>query len=208
MQPDLSGSYRHAGVTHRPVLHHMADKYLADTYAPETVAAQIGIDADRIRAIAADIARVAFDEAFELDIEWTDFRGDTHKTMVGRPVSFHSMRGISRPFQRLPDLPRPAPPADHPRHGRSPRRLPLQTALPETVDHPPETPRRRHPRQTPRRPAPWLPRTAPDDLLIDEDGNPKRIDKAFSWENPMSAHGLMHMVISNAYAGDPYKIDT
>jgi anaerobic selenocysteine-containing dehydrogenase len=24
----------------------------------------------------------------------------------------------------------------------------------------------------------------------------------------MSAHGLMHMVISNAYAGDPYKIDT
>ena len=24
----------------------------------------------------------------------------------------------------------------------------------------------------------------------------------------MSAHGLMHMVISNAHAGDPYKIDT
>ena len=23
----------------------------------------------------------------------------------------------------------------------------------------------------------------------------------------MSAHGLMHMVISNAHAGDPYKID-
>ncbi len=40
------------------------------------------------------------------------------------------------------------------------------------------------------------------------DGSPARIDKAFTWENPMSAHGLMHMVISNAHAGDPYKIDT
>ncbi len=45
--------------------------------------------------MAAEIARVAFDEAFELDREWTDFRGETHKTMVGRPVSFHAMRGIS-----------------------------------------------------------------------------------------------------------------
>jgi anaerobic selenocysteine-containing dehydrogenase len=48
----------------------------------------------------------------------------------------------------------------------------------------------------------------PDDLALKEDGSPARIDKAFTWENPMSAHGLMHMVISNAYAGDPYKIDT
>jgi anaerobic selenocysteine-containing dehydrogenase len=48
----------------------------------------------------------------------------------------------------------------------------------------------------------------PEDLALDDNGKPVRIDKAFSWENPMSAHGLMHMVISNAYAGDPYKIDT
>jgi anaerobic selenocysteine-containing dehydrogenase len=33
----------------------------------------------------------------------------------------------------------------------------------------------------------------------------QRIDKAFTWDNPLSAHGLMHMVISNAHAGDPYK---
>ncbi|NND41944.1 MAG: molybdopterin-dependent oxidoreductase, partial [Silicimonas sp.] len=95
VQPDLAASYRHAGVTHRPVLHHMAEAYLAETYAPETVAEKIGIPADRIRAIAADIARVAFDEAIELDRQWTDFRGDTHKKMLGRPVSFHAMRGIS-----------------------------------------------------------------------------------------------------------------
>jgi len=37
----------------------------------------------------------AFEEAFELPIEWTDFRGDKHKTMVGRPVAMHAMRGIS-----------------------------------------------------------------------------------------------------------------
>ena len=50
---------------------------------------------ERIRAIAAELARVAFDEAFELDHEWTDFRGEKHDKMIGRPVSFHAMRGIS-----------------------------------------------------------------------------------------------------------------
>ena len=48
----------------------------------------------------------------------------------------------------------------------------------------------------------------PEDLCLKQDGSPARIDKAFTWENPMSAHGLMHMVISNAHAGAPYKIDT
>ncbi|MEL7093431.1 MAG: molybdopterin-dependent oxidoreductase, partial [Pseudomonadota bacterium] len=95
VKPDLTATHRHAGITHRTVMHHMADRYLSDDYAPEAVADQTGIPADRIRALAAEIARVAFDEAFELDQEWTDFRGETHKTMQGRPVSFHSMRGIS-----------------------------------------------------------------------------------------------------------------
>ena len=48
----------------------------------------------------------------------------------------------------------------------------------------------------------------PEDLLLDDDGNPMRIDKAYSWEAPIAAHGLMHMVIANAWKGDPYKIDT
>ena len=48
----------------------------------------------------------------------------------------------------------------------------------------------------------------PDDLALKEDGCEARIDKAFTWENPLSTHGLMHMVIPNAHAGDPYKIDT
>ncbi|TMJ67934.1 MAG: formate dehydrogenase, partial [Alphaproteobacteria bacterium] len=49
--------------------------------------------------------------------------------------------------------------------------------------------------------------TGPEDLLIDADGVPQRIDKAFSWDAPLSAHGLMHMVIANAARGDPYPID-
>jgi len=207
VQPDLTGSYRHAGVTHRPVLHHMAEKYLTKDFAPETVADQVGISADRIRAIAADIARVAFDEAIELDREWTDFRGDTHKTMIGRPVAFHAMRGISA----------------HSNGFQTCRALHLLQIILGTVEVPggfrfkPPYPKpatihpKPHANVTPGKPldGPHLGFLhGPDDLLIDDDGTPKRIDKAFSWENPMSAHGLMHMVISNAHAGDPYKIDT
>ena len=40
--------------------------------------------------------------------------------------------------------------------------------------------------------------TGPEDLLVDAAGTPQRIDKAFSWDAPFSAHGLMHMVIANA----------
>ncbi len=50
--------------------------------------------------------------------------------------------------------------------------------------------------------------TGPEDLLVDESGKPVRIDKAYSWEAPLAAHGLMHTVIRNAWAGDPYRIDT
>ena len=207
VQPDLSGSWRHAGFTHRPVLHHMAERYLTDEYAPETIAEKVGIDAKRIRAIAADIARVAFDDAIELDREWTDFRGETHKKMIGRPVAFHAMRGISahsNGFQTCRALhllqiilgsvevpggfrfkpPYPKPATAHPKpHANAQAGKPLDGPHLGFVH-------------------------GPDDLLVNDDNTAKRIDKAFSWENPMSAHGMMHMVISNAHAGDPYKIDT
>ena len=49
---------------------------------------------------------------------------------------------------------------------------------------------------------------SPDDLFVDAEGGPVRIDKGFSWEHPLSAHGLMHNVITNAWRGDPYPIDT
>ena len=207
VKPDLSASHRHAGITHRTVMHHMADRYLQEEYAPEAIADRVGIPAPRIRALAAEIARVAFDEAFELDQEWTDFRGETHKTMKGRPVSFHSMRGISAHangfqtcralhelqiilgtvevpggFRFKPPYPKPATAHPKPHCGVTPD-APLDGPHLGFVH-------------------------GPDDLALKEDGTPARIDKAFTWENPMSAHGLMHMVISNAHAGDPYKIDT
>ncbi|MEL6566048.1 MAG: molybdopterin oxidoreductase family protein [Pseudomonadota bacterium] len=207
VQPDLSATHRHAGFTHRTVMHHMAERYLQDEYAPEAVADRVGIPAPRIRALAAEIARVAFDEAFELDQEWTDFRGETHKTMKGRPVSFHSMRGISA----------------HANGFQTCRALHVLQIILGTVEVPGgfrfKPP---YPKPATAHPKPHCKVTCdtpldgphlgfvhgPDDLALNDDGTPARIDKAFTWENPMSAHGLMHMVISNAHAGDPYKIDT
>ena len=47
----------------------------------------------------------------------------------------------------------------------------------------------------------------PEDLLVEKDGTPRRIDHAFSWEAPIAAHGMMHMVITNAHNQDPYPVD-
>jgi len=207
VRPDLNGSFQMGDVTHVSVFRLMAEQYLSDDYAPEAVADRCGIPAPRIRAIAAEIARVAFDEAFELDREWTDFRGETHKTMVGRPVSMHAMRGVSA----------------HANGFQTCRALHVLQIILGTVEvpggfrfkppypkpataHPPP-----HCRVTPGKPldGPHLGFVqGPEHLALLNDGSPARIDKAFTWENPMSSHGLMHMVISNAHAGDPYKIDT
>jgi anaerobic selenocysteine-containing dehydrogenase len=207
VKPDLSASYRHAGVTHKPVMHLLAERYLDPQYAPEKVANTCGVSADRIKRIAAEIAHVAFDQAIEIDQEWTDFRGERHTKMVGRPVSFHSMRGISA----------------HSNGFQTCRALHVLQILLGSVEVPggfrfkPPYPKpatahpKPHCKVTPGKPldGPHLGFVhGPDDLCLKEDGSPARIDKAFTWENPMSAHGLMHMVISNAYAGDPYKIDT
>ncbi len=207
VRPNLSATYETDGVTHRPVFHLMAERYLSDEYAPEKVAEQCGIPATRIRAIAGELARVAFDEAFELDHEWTDFRGEKHSKMIGRPVAMHSMRGVSA----------------HANGFQTCRALHVLQILLGTVEVPggfrfkPPYPKpveahpKPHCKVTPNTPldGPHLGFVqGPDDLALKADGSPARIDKAFTWENPMSSHGLMHMVISNAHAGDPYKIDT
>ncbi|MFG6566287.1 molybdopterin oxidoreductase family protein [Sulfitobacter sp. 1A13679] len=207
VRPDLSATYRAGGITHRPVFHKMAEEYLGEDYTPEAVAERCGIPAPRIRAIAAELARVAFDEAFELDQPWTDFRGERHEKMIGRPVSFHAMRGISA----------------HANGFQTCRALHVLQIILGTVEVPggfrfkPPYPKpatahpKPHCKATPGGPldGPHLGFVqGPDDLALCPDGSPARIDKAFTWENPMSAHGLMHMVISNAHAGDPYKIDT
>lgn len=207
VRPDLSGSLRKGGFTHETVFKAMAERYLDEGYAPEAVAARCGVSPAKIRAVAAELARVAFEEEIALEREWTDFRGERHERMTGRPVSFHAMRGISahsNGFQTCRALhvlqillgsvevpggfrfkpPYPKPAAVHPKpHCRHAPDSPLDGPHLGFVH-------------------------GPEDLALREDGTPARIDKAFSWENPMSAHGLMHMVISNAHAGDPYRIDT
>ncbi|CAN0583065.1 unnamed protein product, partial [Ectocarpus sp. 12 AP-2014] len=95
IRPDLSATHEVDGITHRPVFHTLATRYLDPRYAPEAVAETCGIPAARIRALAGEIARAAFDTPVILDRPWTDFRGERHDTMIGRPVSFHAMRGIS-----------------------------------------------------------------------------------------------------------------
>ena len=206
-RPALSGSYQLPdGRKARPSFQLLAEKYLDPKYAPETVAKETGVSAATIRGLAAEIARVAFDEAIEIDQPWIDIYGGRHQSFVGRPVSFHAMRGISA----------------HSNGFQTTRALHLLQVLIGSIDCPggfrfePPYPKPMDAHPTPHGRAehfgsnkplsgPHLgfPR-GPEDLLIDEDGKPSRIDKAFSWDAP---HGMMHMVIANAHAGDPYPID-
>ena len=190
-----------------PAFQLFAERYLADEYAPDTVAATCGVDAQTIRRLARELADVAFDQAIRLPQRWTDAHGRTHEDMIGRPVSMHAMRGISAhsngfhtcralhllqmllgaidtpgSFRYQPPYPKSAPPANRP--GRTRKANGTLDAAPLGYLH------------------------SPEDLVVDADGRPRRIDKAFSWEHPLAAHGMLQSVIRNAWAGDPYRIDT
>ncbi|MFE3837502.1 molybdopterin-dependent oxidoreductase [Pseudogemmobacter sonorensis] len=203
VEPDLGAVWQ----GNRTVFQHLAEEYLKPDYAPEAVAGRCGIAPARIRGLAAELAQAAFDRAFTLDRPWTDFRGNRHAGMQGRPVSFHAMRGISA----------------HSNGFQTARALHLLQILLGSVEVPggyrlkPPYPKPVEAHPTPHfQSAPGKPLTGPhlgyvrgpQDLALDADDRPARIDKAFSWEAPLSAHGLMHMLIPNAHAGDPYRIDT
>ena len=203
VQPDLGGS----SGAHRTVFHHMADRYLSPDYSPDAVADRCGVPAARIRALAAEIAHAAFETPVVLEQPWTDHRGQTHAQMIGRPVAMHAMRGISA----------------HSNGFQTARALHMLQILIGAVEtpggfrfkppypKPPEAHPRPHAGVTPGKPldGPHLGYPlGPEHLLVNPDNTAKRIDKGFTWENPLSVHGLMHMVISNAHAGDPYRIDT
>ncbi|MDE2791665.1 MAG: molybdopterin oxidoreductase family protein [Paracoccaceae bacterium] len=205
-RPDLTGEVHRNGTVYRPVLRFIIERYVNDAFAPEAVAQRCGISARRIRRLAAELADVAFNQAISIDQPWTDWRGIRHERMTGRPVSFHAMRGI----------------AAHSNGFQTCRALHLLQLLLGSVEVPggfrfkPPYPKSAAAHSRPAGHAsPGRPLTGqqlgfplePADLCIDESGRPTRIDKAFSWENPLSAHGLMHMVIANAHAGDPYPID-
>lgn len=205
--PNLAGTLRRAGTTHRTVFQVLADRYLDPAYAPEAAARACGIPAATIRRIAAELAHTAFDQAISLPRPWTDFRGQHHETMTGRPVAMHAMRGISahaNGFQTCRAL-----------HVlqlllgtvETPGGFRFKPPYPKPMEAHPTPHGHGHPNTPLDGPHLGFPR-GPEDLLVEPDGTACRIDKAFTWENPLSVHGLMHMVINNAHAGDPYRIDT
>jgi anaerobic selenocysteine-containing dehydrogenase len=181
-----------------------------ERYTAEWAEGITGVPADTIRRLAHEMGVTARDQRIELPIPWTDCWDRDHESVTGNPVAFHSMRGlaahsngfqtiralailmtllgtIDRPggFRHKAPFPRPVPPCAKPPRG------------PEDVR--PNQPLNGMPLGWP---------AAPEDLFIDEAGEPLRIDKAFSWEYPLAVHGLMHSVITNAWRGDPYRIDT
>ena len=188
-----------------PVFQLMARKYLEPDLSPDAVAQRCGVPAATIRRIAAELARAAFDEAFEIESPWTDFRGERHATVTGRPVAMHAMRGISA----------------HSNGFQTARAIHLLQLLLGAVERPggfrfkPPYPKPVEAHPTPHchsapdcplaGPHLGLPR-GPEDLALTGNGEPARIDKAFSWEAPLAIHGAMQMVIPNAAAGDPYGI--
>ena len=211
-QPDISpliaGDYTLPdGRKAVPAFQLIAERFLADAYVPENVSERCGVDAATIRRLAAELAYVAFEEAIELPIAWTDSHGRKHDTMTGRPVSMHAMRGIAAhangfhtcrtihllqillgaidtpgSFRYQPPYPKPAPPGNKPAKSRKPD----GTLTGNPLGYP----------------------QSPEDLLVDESGAPRRLDHAFSWEFPLAAHGLLQSVIRNAVEGDPARIDT
>lgn len=209
--PALKGVYKlEDGRQVRPSFHLLAERYLDEKYAPATVAAECGVSAETISRIAAELAEVAFEQEIELDIPWTDFWGRKHEKTIGRPISMHAMRGISAhsngfhtcraihvlqvllgsidvPGGMLPKPPYPKTLGFLPRPSGKGEDIGANTPLPG--------------------PHLGFP-TWPEHLLVDDDGTPQRIDKAFSWDAPLAAHGMMHAVIANAWRGDPYEIDT
>ena len=209
IRPDLTTTRTVDGKRARPVFALMAERYLRDTYAPDKVSDETGIPAEQIRRIAAELAHVAFKEEIVLERPWTDWAGRRHETMIGRPVSMHAMRGISA----------------HSNGFQTCRMIHLLQIMLGSIDCPggfrykPPYPKQTPPNLLPHGATgdikPELPLGGPhlgfphgpEHLLLDEDGNPSRLDKGFSWDAPMSAHGLMHMVINNAAEKDPYGID-
>ncbi len=207
--PYLIGEFRlHDGTPVKPAFQLLHER-LKD-YTPEWASAITGVPVDTIRRLAHEMGVTARDQKIELPIAWTDSWGKEHESVTGNPVAFHAMRGlaahsngfqtiralgilmtvlgtIDRPggFRHKAPFPRPIPPC-----AKTPN-TPLAVKPNAVLDG---------------MPLGWP--AEPDDLFVNDDGSPVRIDKAFSWEYPLAVHGLMHNVITNAWRGDPYRIDT
>ena len=207
--PFLLGEFRLAdGTPVKPAFQLLQDR--VKDYTPEWAAQITGIPAETIRRLAHEMGITARDQRIELPIAWTDAWGREHDTVTGNPVAFHAMRGL----------------AAHSNGFHTVRALAILMSLLGTIDRPggfrhkapfprPIPPCARTPNDPravqPNRPLDGMALgwpSDPDDLFVNDDGSPVRIDKAFSWEYPLSVHGMMHNVVTNAWRGDPYPIDT
>jgi anaerobic selenocysteine-containing dehydrogenase len=207
--PALEGRYRLAdGTNVAPSFQLLRERVAPCT--PEWASAITGIAPERIRKLARELGTTALQQAFELPIAWTDAWGKAHATTEARPVAFHAMRGL----------------AAHSNGFQTVRALAVLMSVLGTIDRPGgfrhKAPYPRHivpnfrafnspdmiKPNTPLNAAPLGFPASPDELAIESDGTPMRIDHAFSWQHPLSAHGLMHTVITNATRGDPYRLDT
>ena len=146
------------------------------------------------------------DRAVTIEQPWTDWTGRRHARMVGRPISIHAMRGISAYLQRLPHLPRAAICC---RCCSALSIRPARSVTNAVSEADPARHRAAGP-AAPNTPLAGPPPVSRRGLRIcwSMPREPLRIDKAFSWEAPLAAHGMLHTVIANAHAGDPYPIDT
>jgi len=207
--PVLKGEFTLPDGMHvKPAFQLLTERVAACT--PEWAAAITGISADAIRRLACEMGTTARDHRIVLPIAWTDAWGKQHDTVTGNPVAFHAMRGL----------------AAHSNGFHTIRALAILMSLLGTIDRPggfrhksplPRSiPPLAKPPNSPDAIRPGVPLAglvmgwpaAPDDLFVDADGAPVRIDKAFSWEHPLAVHGMMHNVITNAWRGDPYPLDT
>ncbi|HIH2747770.1 TPA: molybdopterin-dependent oxidoreductase [Burkholderia lata] len=177
---------------------------------PEWAADITGIAGDTIRRLAREMETVAREHAIELPVRWTDSWGKAHASVKGVPIAFHAMRGLaahSNGFQTiraLAVLMSLLGTIDRP--GGFRHKAPYPRAVPPSAK-PPNDPAQIKP-NTPLATGPLGWPAGPEDLFVHPDGTPARLDKAFSWEYPLAVHGLMHSVITNAWRGDPYPIDT
>ena len=167
----------------------MAEAYLDDAYAKQWL---IKLAFPRgVKQLAADLAEAAFAKQITIKQPWTDWKGERHEEMIGRPVSMHAMRGISA----------------HSNGFQTCRALHVLQLILGSVEvpggfqfKPPYPNQLCHPKSAGRadQVAPGQPWRGPAGLCFGAgrsdhrwDWAPQRIDKAYSWDAPMSAHGLM-----------------
>ena len=185
----------------------MAERLLDEKYSPKAAAQICGVPAGTIERLALEAAAAAFESDVFVPTPWTDCAGKKHPGFVGRPVAMHAMRGISaraNGFQTcraihllqalLGAMDAPGSHLAKPPYPKRPPCLPRPA-----VSRAPNSPLSAPPLGVPR---------GPEDLAIDENGRPLRIDGAFSWDAPLAMHGAMHMVLANAARGIPHPVDT